>query len=90
MFRDVEAGDPPGPPFRGVFDVHKDDGTVDTVVLDSGEKIGPYLIEDVFLRDTTGLRVARNSGRGLVLAALIIIVVGLSLTYIQKIGDNQL
>ena len=89
-FRDVQAGDAPGRPFQGVFDVHKDGGTVDTVVLDSGEKIGPYLIEDVFLRDTTGLRVARNSGRGLVLAALIIIVVGLSLTYIQKIGDNQL
>ncbi len=89
-FKEVQPGDSPTAPLRGVFAAGSEGSATETVVIGVGENIGVYLVEDVFIQDATGLRMKRGSGRGLVLAALLIIVFGVTLTYVQKIGDNQL
>ena len=54
------------------------------------EKIGDYVVGDIRELDVTGLKVVDDPGFLPVLAALVLIAAGLSLTYIQKIGDKQL
>jgi cytochrome c biogenesis protein len=55
----------------------------------AGAVLGEWIMTDVVFGYFTGLQMVHDPGYGTVLAALILITVGLFLTYIQKIGDNQ-
>ena len=56
----------------------------------TSETIGEYTVEHVLSRDVTGLREVTDPGYLPVIIALILVTGGLSLTFIQKIGDNKL
>jgi cytochrome c biogenesis protein ResB len=56
----------------------------------ASERVGDYTVREIKVLDVTGLKVVDDPGFAAVLAALVLIGVGLALTYIQKIGDKQL
>jgi len=75
---------------RAVFEEwegHTRKGVIRAAVSD---KVGDYTLRDVRELDVTGLKVVDDPGFVPVLAALLLIAAGLSLTYIQKMGDRQL
>lgn len=63
---------------------------VSTRALLAGDTIGPFTIERVTARELTGLKVVMDPGLAPLLAALGIILAGLTLTLIQKRGDTSI
>jgi cytochrome c biogenesis protein len=63
---------------------------VDRHIVGFRDKIDRLIIDDIFTTDQTGLRVVRDSGFIPVLSALILIGIGLVLTFAQKIGEKAL
>ena len=61
---------------------------VSTRELRAGDIIGPYTVSGVTGREVTGLKAVRDPGFAPFLAALVIIAVGLALTFIQKRGEG--
>jgi cytochrome c biogenesis protein len=85
----ILAGVEESPP-RAVFEEwegHTRRGLVRAAVSD---RIGEYTVRDIRELDVTGLRVVEDPGFVPVLAALLLIAAGLTLTYVQKMGDKQL
>ena len=87
---EVVPVDVPGDGFRAAVDIQAADGRTLRSILAAGDSVGPYFVNEVFLVEVTGLRIETGSGRIGVLVALMMIAAGLGLTYIQKIGDDQL
>jgi hypothetical protein len=53
-------------------------------------RVGDYVVREIRELDVTGLKVVDDPGFGPVLAALVLISVGLALTFIQKARDERL
>jgi hypothetical protein len=49
--------------------------------------MGDIKVQDIRQEEVSGLLIVRDSFFGLVIASLVIIAVGLALTFIQKLGD---
>ncbi|MBN2442060.1 MAG: cytochrome c biogenesis protein ResB [Spirochaetales bacterium] len=73
-----------------IFEENFDDNTMHFITGKPGDTITDYLIKQVYLRDMTGLTFVIDPGFDLVLISLILIGLGLSLTFIQKIGDKTI
>jgi cytochrome c biogenesis protein ResB len=73
-----------------VFDTWVDHEITGRVRLGLNENLGDYTITGIFSDMSTGLQAVIDPGYTVVFIALFIILLGLSLTYIQKIGDNKL
>ena len=78
------------PTDAAVFEKWVDRTRTDVLHVSVGSQIGPYTLEGASSREVTGLNVVSDPGYLPVIIALILISVGLSLTYIQKIGDKAL
>ena len=74
----------------GIFDTWVDHQITGRVRLGPGEKIGDYTITALSSTMSTGLQEVIDPGYSVVFVSLFIILLGLGLTYIQKIGDNKL
>ena len=57
--------------------------------LGPGAAVGEWVIAEVVSGYVTGLQMVRDPGYVTVLVSLIMLTIGLFLTYIQKIGDNN-
>lgn len=87
VFRLRAAASTPAPTaIQGMTDAPKP-GEVLRVA--AGDKVGPFTIIGLKQQDLTGLQAVLDPGYPLILAALIIALVGLGLTFIQKLGDIQ-
>ncbi len=73
-----------------VFDTWVDHVITGTVRLGLNEKLGDYTITGMFSDMSTGLQAVIDPGYTVVFIALFIVLLGLCLTYVQKIGDNRL
>jgi cytochrome c biogenesis protein ResB len=87
IFRGVESV--PGNAKMGVFDTWFDDEITGRLRLGLDEKLGAYTISGIFSDMSTGLQMVIDPGYTVVFIALFVIMIGLGMTYIQKIGDNQ-
>jgi cytochrome c biogenesis protein ResB len=74
---------------RAVFEQYKGKSLVSTRSLAPGETIGPFTIEHVSVRDITGLKAVRDPGLAPFLAAIVLILAGLSLAWLQKRGEQR-
>ncbi len=54
-----------------------------------GDRAGPFLVSGMKDSDITGLHAVVDPGYPFILAALILVVAGLCLTFIQKLGDMK-
>ena len=72
-----------------MFDVWKDHEVTEQRTETAGTAVGQWVITEVVHGYYTGLQMVHDSGNKTVLVALIMITVGLFVTYFQKIGDNQ-
>ena len=72
-----------------MFDVWESHEVIEQRTATAGTAVGQWVITEVVSGYFTGLQMVHDPGYKTVLAALILITVGLFLTYIQKIGDNQ-
>lgn len=61
----------------------------DVLRVAAGDRAGPFLISGMKDSDITGLHAVVDPGYPVILAALIFVVVGLFLTFIQKLGDMK-
>ncbi len=87
IFREIES-DPAGPGGPvAVLDTWVDHEITGTVRMGTGEALGEYTIAEISRKMATGLQAVIDPGYRIVFAALLVVVVGLCLTYIQKIGD---
>ena len=87
IFRGVEFA--PGEEKIGVFDTWMDHKITGTVLIGLNEKVGDYEIIGIYSDMYTGLQAVIDPGYTIVFIALFAILIGLGLTYIQKIGDNK-
>ena len=74
---------------NSVFDIWLEDELQSTEILGKGDSFGEFSIVDIFPLNAAVLQVVFDPGYILVLVALVIIVLGLFLTYFQKLGDRQ-
>jgi hypothetical protein len=72
-----------------VFERYRGKARVGSLAVAVGQSIGPYTIRSVRMRNLTGLRAVRDPGYLPVLIGLIVSAVGLTLTFVQKIGDQK-
>ena len=87
IFRGIESV--PGNLEVGVFDTWLDHEITGRVRIGLDEKVGDYKIVELYSKMSTGLQAVIDPGYTTVFIALFVVLLGLSLTYIQKIGDNQ-
>ena len=73
--------------WMAVFQEYKGNRLVSTRTLGVGETIGPFTVVSVSARELTGLKVVKDPGRWPFLAALLLVLSGLCLTFFQKRGD---
>ena len=64
------------------------DKQVGGTTLGVGQTIGPYTVRDIQAREVTGLKAVRDPGYAPFLAALVLMMGGLVLTFVQKKGEN--
>lgn len=85
IFRGIES------PARGnnvvILDTWKDHRITGTIRMAIGDSIGEYTINKIHNKMSTGLRAVIDPGYRIILISLLVIIAGLGLTYIQKIGD---
>ena len=74
----------------GVFDTWVDHQITDRVRFGINEKLGDYTITGISSEMSTGLQAVIDPGYTVVFISLFLLMLGLALTYIQKIGDNKL
>ena len=92
-FKAVEAmfffkhRDPSG---KAVFEEWKENRYIASITLELQEEIKGYRLEELSRLQFTGLKVVRDPGYSWVIVSLILIGLGLALTFSQKIGDNKL
>lgn len=72
-----------------MLDVWKDHEVTEQRTETAGTAVGQWVITEVVHGYSTGLQMVHDPGYKTVLVALIMVTVGLFVTYIQKIGDNQ-
>jgi hypothetical protein len=60
-----------------------------TRVVGKSDKLGNYEVLDIGYRDLTGLKFVRDPGALIVIVSLIVCGIGLCLTFIRKIGDEN-
>jgi len=72
-----------------VFDRYRDRIRMGSIIVEQGKSIGPYTVQSLSSRNMTGLTAVRDPGYLPVLVGLIIFVLGLTLTFVQKIGDQK-
>ena len=76
--------------YRVVFEKWEGHNLVGPVELSLSERIGDFELKDIHAKDVTGLQFVIDPGALPIFIALIVIMVGLSITYIRKIGDEKL
>jgi len=74
---------------RAIFEEWTGHERTDVAVVARGEMIGQYRVADLSSRLVTGLKAVHDPGFLPVVAALIIVAAGLSLTFIQKRRDQE-
>ena len=74
---------------RAVFERWEGHAKVEELWRGASEFIGPYEIVEVSSRELTGLKAVRDPGFIPVLAALLVVIAGLALTFIQKSRDKE-
>jgi cytochrome c biogenesis protein ResB len=74
--------------WRAVFEQYKGKSLVSTLLLGPGDTVGPFAIERVSVRDVTGLKAVSDPGLAPFLAAIVLILAGLCLTWFQKRGEQ--
>jgi cytochrome c biogenesis protein len=74
---------------HAVFEEWEGHNRKGVIRVPSRGEIGPYTLGNPRIVDVTGLTVADDPGYAPVLLALILITAGLTLTYIQKLGDQK-
>lgn len=75
---------------QGKYVVRLTTGTKNEVLrVAPGEKAGGFTVTGMKTRDITGLHAVLDPGYPVILASLFAILVGLSLTFIQKLGDMK-
>ena len=90
VFRDI-IKDPSGSDdFMAVFDEYKDHEIKGRLKLFKSDKIDIYTITRIESRMSTGLQIVNDPGYYTVLIGLILLTIGLFLTYYQKLGDNKI
>ncbi len=87
VFTDIRPAASGAP--AAVFDRYRDQVRVGSVIVAEGQTIGPYTVRSLATRNMTGLTAVRDPGYIPVLVGLIMSVLGLALTFIQKIGDQK-
>jgi hypothetical protein len=88
-FSDVEQPAAAGESPAAVFQVYKGHALVSTEKITPPGKAGAYEITRVFGRRLTGLKAVSDPGMFPVIAALIVVGVGLGLTYFQKLREEK-
>jgi hypothetical protein len=83
----ADAEQRPGGALAAVFQEYRGKALVSSRTLVPGDAIGPFTVHSVSRREVSGLKVVRDPGLAPFLAALLLILAGLSLTFIQKRGD---
>ena len=71
------------------FERWKGHTLAETLSLAEAQPVGPYTIVGLSSRELTGLKAVRDPGFLPVLAALLVVVAGLALTFIQKSRDKE-
>jgi len=74
---------------RAVFEQWEDRRRTAVLRVAPGERIGPFVVEELAAHTVSGLRAVRDPGSGPVLLALIVMSAGLGLTFVQKSKDRQ-
>jgi hypothetical protein len=72
---------------QAVFDEYKGDVRASTRSVGPGDTIGPFTVRAVASRLVTGLKGVEDPGYAPFLVALVMILAGLALTFIQKRGE---
>lgn len=73
-----------------VFEENFNDNTMRFIYAKPLDIVGDYIIKELYIRDVTGLKFIIDPGFPPVIIGLILIGLGLSLTFIQKIGEKKL
>ncbi len=71
-----------------VFEQYRDTTRLASRSLRPGDTIGPFTVKGIEATQITGLKAVRDPGGAPFLAAAVLIVAGLALTFIQKRGDT--
>ena len=79
--------DPSG---EALFEEWKEKKYIASITLELQEEIKGYRLEQLIRLQFTGLKVVKDPGYSWVIVSLILIGLGLALTFGQKIGDNKL
>ena len=87
VFADVRTA--PDGTLTAVFDRYRERTHVGSLLVGEGQTIGPYSVRSMAVSNMTGLTAVRDPGYLPVLIGLIVSVLGLSLTFVQKIGDQK-
>ena len=74
--------------YKIIFEKWMGHSFVERMELSISDQIGDFAIKEV--REYTGLHLVKDPGYLFVIISLILISIGLSITYIQKIGDKAL
>ena len=73
--------------WRALFEQYRGKSLVATRLLGPGDTVGPFTVERVSVRDVTGLKAVSDPGLAPFLAAAVLILAGLCLTWFQKRGE---
>jgi cytochrome c biogenesis protein len=76
--------------YRIIFEKWEGHSFVEPMQLSISDKLGDFVIKGVLEMDVTGLQFVIDPGYLPVFISLILITIGLSITYIQKIGDKRI
>jgi hypothetical protein len=74
---------------KAVYERWKGHAVVETLSLAEAQAVGPYTIVGLSSRELTGLKAVRDPGFLPVLVALLVVIAGLALTFIQKSRDKE-
>ncbi len=74
---------------RAVFERWKGHSLAETLSLSPAEAVGDYTIVGLSSRELTGLKAVKDPGFLPVLVALLVVIAGLALTFIQKSKDKE-
>jgi cytochrome c biogenesis protein ResB len=78
-----------GAAWAALFQRYRGRALEETRVLHPGDAIGPFVVTGITAREITGLKVVRDPGLAPFLAAIVLIIAGLALTFLQKKGDDS-
>ena len=90
VFRDVIPDSSGSDDLVAVFDRWVDHKIVERKTLSVSDTVDVYTITGMDTHMTTGLQIVNDPGYYTVLIGLILLTIGLFLTYYQKLGDNKL